>query len=339
MKRWLAPLLLTIALAIAVPYLTSLSNDHGGYRLSGVQLMDQAGATSAQRAHSSALPLPSLVARWGINTFTEWPKFETVAFLNSIAIGVAIGVVGMATAQLGGFTAGFVAVLLMLSFPGSLFHGRVVGPEAITMLAFALLLWAGTRGAKTVQGALFGTLALLAAMASHHEAAIIALPWLAAAVLTAQKGPKALSPAALIPLLAAPLVLSALWPFLQSGGSSAWAQAFITPHIEPHAPIIVLGEIRNQALASAPTFLDGLLLILLRVPVVTAVLALLGATCIVRACNRGQLPWQRYFVPLSCLSLIGVQSLNGSPYYDGSDGTIRWLPALAMMGGIGASRF
>jgi hypothetical protein len=91
-------------------------------------------------------------------------------------------------------------------------------------------------------------------------------------------------------------------------------------------------------MGTAPSFFDGALLAMLRIPMATATLAVLGGVCILRACNRGQLPWQRSFIPLMCVSLIATQCLNGSPYYDGSDGTMRWLPAMAMMGGVGAGR-
>jgi hypothetical protein len=65
---------------------------------------------------------------------------------------------------------------------------------------------------------------------------------------------------------------------------------------------------------------------------------MLGTACIVRACADRRLPLQRLFVPLMLLTLVGVQCLNGSPYYDGMDGSMRWLAPLAVLGGIGAAR-
>ena len=323
------------------------------YRAAGMRLLEAAHPVGPARTLRQALsgpepPLPVLLVRAGAPLSESLDGGLTgAAVVGALVAGGAAAVVVLLGWQLAGPVAGCMGGLLLLCFPGFLYHARTAGPEAAYALSVALLCWAGAAERFGPVRALAATAALTAALASSHEGLVLIIAWVLAIHLAGARpgrDPAAgtvtlapILPGQLVPVLAAPLLLFWLWPYLEAETGTRAMAVFFGPYRAQHDPIVVAGEIRDQAIFRGPTTAQGLLLVLLRIPIITGALATLGAWRVLRPATDPTPARGGTFAVLALLTLVGVQALNGSPYYAGVDGVAALAPLLALLAGIGAT--
>ena len=315
----------------------------GDLRAPGLELLERAEAHDLAQP---GLPLPILVVGRVVQNADA--KVAAGARAGGWLVAAAVACTVWAAGALGGPLAAAGAGALMLLLPGTLYHARTLGPEAAAMAAYALLLLASVQARAAARG-LLGSAALLCALASAHEAIVMVIPWLLAAQWlgkktaeeTADPGttPLTTAPAAtFLPVVLAPVLLMMVWPHLSAGGLKAWFAVVYEPFKLPHPPFLVLGEVHDQLVSRGPTVLHGWLVTALRIPVVTALMAGVGAAAVISGVRAAEEERRGIFALLSWLTLAAIWALNGSPYYAGTDAFVSGAPMLALLGGLGVVR-
>ncbi len=356
LKAGIGGLLVVIAAVGATLALTLTSPFAGGYRAAGLDLLDASDAYRATRAAGADdaltgpdLPLPVLVTNLGTSLSSEDNPVTAGSLGGTLAMALAVAITALTATHLAGWVWGLVATLMMLLIPGTLFHARTLGPEATVALSYALLMYASVQKRPPVQLVL-GVLGLLACLMSSHESLVMVVPWIIAAHFLAPRpdttttpGTVALgrvSPAVLLPVILAPWLLFIVWPHLHSAGEgiTRWVAVIYDPFRAAHPPFMVLGEAYDQSVTRAPNAGHGLLLFLLRMPLTVGVLAGLGAIRTVRALRRDGDRMRGGLFALAALATLAlIFALNGSPYYNGTDGFAAALPMIALLATLGAS--
>lgn len=350
MKRGLAAILLASVFGGAVLVIGAAA-EPTDYRHAGMMLLERAVLVAEPPAaggddplDSPASPAPVLLAAAGMKLWGE-AGVDAATIGGRFAVGLATAVLVLAGFQLGGWAVGVGAGLCFLLLPGPLYHARTLGPEAAVLLGMALLAWSQTQPSR---GAIWGILASGAfalALASAHEAALLAIPMLWSAHFAAPKahlspdrpgranvGP--VSPAILVPVLLGPVLLAAAWPFLSE--IKHWLAVFYEPFKAPHPPIAMLGDAFDQVTGRAPGVAHGLLDILLRLPLTVGVLATWGGVLVVRAVRvRDRQLARGGFLVGGIATLWLVLALNGGPGYASTDGTALYAPLIALLAGLG----
>jgi hypothetical protein len=356
MKRVIGITLLALSTIGLVVGITLATRSDAGYRAVGMVLYEHvhSGVEAADRGSSvreafvqPQSPLPLGIALMGALSADTADRIWGATVAGAIAMALAVFFVGLAAWQLGGPVAGIAGMLLMLTLPGTLFHARTLGPEAGIACAFALLLWVSVHSQTRLWVATLATVAFLAALGSSHEAILLFIPWVAAAIYTAPKDDAsegtpgrihlgAIPLGTFLPLVAGPLLLFWLWPHLSVAGGSRWIHLLTEPYRTSHPPFLVLGEVRDQVMdGQGPNGLHGLLLFLLRMPLTTAALALFGAIRVARSLrDKGSLS-RAAFALFGALTLMTVIVLNGSPYYAGQDGFMALAPFVVLLAALG----
>ena len=339
-----APVLLAVAAFVVTLGLSLGTLGSAGYRAAGIRLAARADAIRTgplrEALAGPEAPLPTLIACLGTLAFKT--PLRSASAAGAACLALAAAVIALLGWRLAGLSGGLLAAGLFVCTPGTLFHARTLGPEAAITLATTLLLAAATLR-HTVRSALLATGALLACLASSNEGVLLAIPWLLAAPLadwpsqerrTGAVRLPPLAPAALVPVLVAPILLFWLWPHLAEDGGKRWLAFLTHPFEAPHPAMVVLGDVRDQAIGRAPSFVMGLLQILTRVPLPVLALATLGAW---RVLASGAPLRRASFAVLGLLTVMVVQSIAGGPYYAGTDGVMPMLPFLAVLAGIGGA--
>jgi len=356
MKRMLGFTLLAMSTIGLVVGITLATRSDAGYRAKsmvlyenvniGVEAVTRGSSVREAFVHSQS-PLPLGIALVGALSVDPADRIWGATVAGAIAMALAVVCVGLAAWQLGGAVAGIAGVLLMLTLPGTLFHARTLGPEAGIVCAFALLLWVSVQPQRRLWVATLATLAFLAALGSSHEAILLFIPWVIAAIWTAPKENSsggtpgrihlgAIPMGTFLPLVAAPLLLFWLWPHLSVDGGSRWIHLLTEPYRTPHPSFLILGEAHHQLMdGQGPNGLHGLLLFLLRIPLTTGALALFGAIRVVRSLRGQGLLSRAAFALFGTLTLMTIMALNGSPYYAGQDGVMALVPFVVLLAAVG----
>jgi len=327
----------------------------GGYSAEGMAVLEQ--AHTANRAKMGRLswsevfdhprpPAQVLLAMSGAWGSEPSDQLVGATVAGTLALALAIGLVGLAAWRLGGVWMGTVAAALMLFAPGTLFYARTFGPESVITLSTAFLLWVSTHQRDTVRHGILVTAAFLLAMASSHDGLLLLIPWAAAAFTlswrTTDESPGsgrivlgAVSPATLVPLIAAPLLLFWLWPYLHTQGGARWIQVLTEPFRLSHPPVLVGGSVFDSVThGTAPGVVAGLVSVLGRFPVAILVLTVLGSIRVIRAIRLGNAQARASFAVLGLLTLVGIASLNGGAFYAGTDGLLPMWPFVALLASV-----
>ena len=317
--------ILAVSVVLATLVVTELTIYDAGYRLPGVELLvlGQAGDITTDHA-----PLPVYAAWFGY----EFGGGEVgVARLNALAIGIAVSITALVSWHLAGLWAAMTTALIFLCFPGTLFHARTMGPEAISMLAMALLLAASVMDLARIRSVVLACVAMTAALACTPETSALAIVWLLLCKknTTPREIPVrgridvgTIPPGALLPVLVAPVALIGLWPHLHSQTGDRLAQYLLGNFFAPHPPIMVLSSWIDQTVSRGPSVFSGLLLFMQKVPLIVAILAVAGGIIYRAKASKAVGLW---------VALILTHVLNGSPYYAGIDGMAFHTPFLALL--------
>ena len=356
MRRLLLPALVGITIFAGTLSIGLSTTDNAEFRLAGVQLLDQADAfreslkeEGSKQLTSSDLPLPILLTAYSSTLSEETaPPFSAAAKGGAFVIALSALILTIVGWQFGGASCGLFTGLIFLLLPGTLFHARTLGPEATSLFAYTLLVAAGVQKRPLVR-AVGGTFALLVCLASSHFAIVMVVPWLLAASLIEKRTPDNTSaqpgqvrlppvpPSTFVPVLLGPLLLFELWPYLDTEGLKRWIDLAYAPFRRHHEAYVVMNDIRDQDLSRAPNFGQGLLVTLLRIPLAVGALATLGAVVSARVRSQSRPTRRGLFAVLLFLTFTLIYGLNGSPYYNGSDGFANMIPCLAVLAGLGAN--
>jgi hypothetical protein len=357
-KSWVKKVGFGLLVGLCTLVIVHLTAHETGYRQVGVQLLDDIVVTTSQLRGNvdqpapkllsgPSLPIPVLIGTAGAITVDREHAATGATWAGAIAMALAIVFTALACWQMGGGFAAVAAVLILWTTPGTFLHSRTLGPEAAIALAFSLLLWASVQKRERVSVVLGALSALVMCLATTHEAIVLVIPWLIAGHFQAKRHAGGepgkgrlriglLSAGSLLPVFLAPLLLFWLWPHLWDEGAKRWLQVLVSPYLDAHPPFLVSGEMRDQLVTRGPTFDQGILLFLLRLPLTTAALLGLGMVQICRGIRQRSTLRHGAFGLLALLTLVVLHALNGSPYYHGTDGFMSLMPFVAFLGAVGA---
>lgn len=339
-----------LAMALVSGLGSALRGD-GGFRPAGLTLLAEAAKVQSHDAEAlkgPALPLPVLVTAKGRTWFGGPDPVSAGAAGGALLMGLAGAFITLAGFNLGGWLGGLGALLGFTLYPGTLFHARTLGPEATITASYALLLLAATMRRPIPQAAL-GTVGLLCCLASAHESILMIIPWLAAAHFLAPRGTPndelkgttplgRVAPAVFVPVLAAPLLLIALWPHLEVDLVKRWTAVIYDPFRHAHPAVLVMGEVRDQVVTRGPNALQGALVTLSRIPLTLGLLAALGGVGVIRDVKAGRTGRRALFALLGLATVWLMFALNGSPNYAGLDGAMATVPMLCVLAALGLVR-
>jgi hypothetical protein len=350
-------LVIALFVGVGVTGLGIALSTRADYRAEGAQLLGRAlaiteGKTPVRQALAEpGLPVPILATAAADAAFGDpGSPLRSQAPLGAIALGLASALIVLTAGRLGGTWAALATGMAMVGMPGTLYHARTLGPEAYIALGWAALIYLSVRARRT-SGPVWvvaASGAWLLALGSAHEALLFVIPWIfamfampaadAAPVDPAESGRRPLATVSLnvlLPAFIAPALLVALWPHLHEQVGLRLLNLVYDPFKAFHAPVLVGGQIYDQALNQAPPFFTALWLFAIRLPPMFLLLAGVGAGLIVRAVARGHTERHGAFALFGALAYLVLFGLNGSPEYDGLDGIMSAGPFFALLAGLG----
>ncbi|MFT5430470.1 MAG: hypothetical protein ACI9OJ_001144 [Myxococcota bacterium] len=335
----------------AVALLLGLVTPPDDYRASGATLLDAVEqARAGDGSQWSGPTLPGQVLAVALSS-SDAEGFGQLASVNAFLTAAATGAIAWLGFVFGGWLGCAAAFGAFLIWPSTLYHARNAGPEAVITLAWTLLLWAGTLRFKKTFGIIAATIAFAFAAATWHEAVWLIIPWVIATHFVADlPDPRGtggtfaigtvaigkLQLAHLVVAIAGPLLAFSLWPHLADDFGKRLIAILYEPLKAQHAPILVAGEIHDQAISRAPGFADGLLVVVIRTPLTLGALAVVGALRAVRGIRIRDIVTRHLCFPLLGLAaLLLIIGLNGSPFYAGIDGMAPLGPFVALLAAVG----
>lgn len=261
----------------------------------------------------------------------------------ALLFGAVVWIVFRLGAEWFGHWHGVLAAALFLVFPGTLYYGRSVGPEAVTLFSASFLLFAYCRSQESRWWALLTPLPFAMFCLSAMEGIVLFVPLAIATFLMRRPASSAAGDTgrlAVPGVLFTPLwmfgvgvvIVVTAWPTLWPDPKLLLFQRIVATFKSMHPPLQLFGEVPVSG--SGLPFLTTSRLLLTKMPILFGVCAGIGLISLLRVAARGPqsltIPRPAVVVPLVLACWWVIHSLNGSPYYAGQDLFVLYSPLLVL---------
>lgn len=274
-----------------------------------------------------------------------------VSFVSLLAGLVGLLAVAWWGARRFGLLAAAVGGALLVLAPGFLAQLRAAGPEPVFEAALVLLVIVAAQADRSRSAALLTALVFVLVTGTHATGLLFVVPLVLHAVVRNRtvetgEGFYRLGPFpvhALLGVVLALVLLAKAWPWTDIQTGKRLFEYLTSAFREHHPDILVFGEVVRQAEGSGPPLWMTLVLWLTRIPVPLLALAAVGfgrGVVALRAnADTGEPATATLrLATLFTATLFAIQSLNGSPWYDGTDGILVAFPLLALLA-VGGTRW